>query len=273
MRIVVTGARGRIGRTVIPYLEARHEVVGIDVRAPRRSPVLRADLSRRPGRLARALGRGRSRWQRSFDGADAVLHLAAVVNPASTWPQVLESNIKATWNVLEAASEHRIPRVVFASSLWSVMGILEQRGRDGLPEDPQVLNPVGAYGMSKGVGEMAGRMFVKTGRLRTFVAVRIGIFHRKTPKSDPFGVHVRPDELNELLRDSLEGDLGGFHLRYAIGASSATDSCSPESPATPSSSPSRSVAGSVAAPSASSTSPAEGEGASAGRPLPKTLIS
>ncbi len=232
MRIVVTGARGRIGRTVIPYLAARHEVVGIDVRAPRRGPVLRADLSRRPGRLLRAVGRRRSRWQRAFDGADAVLHLAAVVSPASTWSEVLESNIKVTWNVLEEAAARRIPRVVFASSLWSVTKLLEERGRAGLPEDPQLLGPTCPYGLSKGVGEMAGHVFVDTGRLRTFVAVRIGIFHRQTPKADPFGVHVRPEELNELLRDSLEGDLEGFHLRYAIGARSATESSAPESRAT-----------------------------------------
>jgi nucleoside-diphosphate-sugar epimerase len=223
MRIVVTGARGRIGRAVIPYLAARHEVVGIDARASLRGRVLRADLSRRSGRLARAVGWRRSRWQRAFDGADAVLHLAGVASPTSTWARARASNVDATWNVLEEAAALCIPRVVFASSLWPVRGVLEEWGKAGLPEDPGVLRPTCPYGFSKGVGELAGRMFVETGQLRTFVAVRIGIFHRKTPKADPFGVHVRPHELNEVLSLSLEGDLEGFHLRYAIGAGSASD--------------------------------------------------
>lgn len=223
MRIVVTGACGRIGRAVIPYLETRHEVVGIDARASLRGTFLRADVSRRPGRLSRVLGWRSSRWQRAFDGADAVLHLAGVPSPTSTWARVLTSNVDATWSVLEEAYLRRVPRVVFASSLWAVRGILEARGRAGLPEDPGLLSPTCPYGLSKGIGELAGRMFVDTGRLHTFVAVRIGIFHRKTPKADPFGVHVRPHELNEALSRGLEDDLEGFHLRYAIGAGSGSE--------------------------------------------------
>src|SRR5438445_8014861 len=122
MRVTITGATGRIGRQLVEELSAAHELRLID-----RAPVpgqrtIIADLSRGPAppRWWWPLRR-KSRWEKAFEGAEVVLHLAANANPRSPWQRVLRDNVQATWNVLDAAARHGSRRVVFASScLWGL---------------------------------------------------------------------------------------------------------------------------------------------------------
>ena len=58
-------------------------------------------------------------------GADAVLHIAAVPDPTNTFDEVLESNIRGTYNVLEACRQHGIKRLVYASSIMATWGYSE----------------------------------------------------------------------------------------------------------------------------------------------------
>src|SRR5712691_4605799 len=112
-----------------------------------------------------------SRWADLFAGADIVLHLAADARNFAPWRRVLPDNIQTTWNVLEAATQHQVRRVVFASSNWAVKA-LEQALAPAcyLPDGPKVGSdapprPISPYGTSKAFGELAGRRFVDERRL------------------------------------------------------------------------------------------------------------
>lgn len=120
MRILVTGAAGRIGRHVVAELVRHgHEVHGLDRVAP-------------SGDLATTI----ASWQRSelrdvepfvelLDRihADAIIHLAAISSPLRGTPQVVfTTNTQATFAVLEAAGRAGTPRVAIASST-SVTGL------------------------------------------------------------------------------------------------------------------------------------------------------
>ena len=120
MRVLVTGAAGRIGRHVVAeLLRHDHEVHGLDRAGP-------------PDDLAG----GMAGWHQSelndveaFAGlvgdikANAVVHLAAIPSPLRGTPQVVfTTNTRATFVVLEGAGIAGVSRVAFASST-SVTGL------------------------------------------------------------------------------------------------------------------------------------------------------
>jgi uronate dehydrogenase len=155
MRVVITGAAGHIGAMAAQALSVHNLVlVGRRSRRDRRSTAV--DLSRASAALSRF------RWTRGWDwlfrGADAVVHLAAVVSPTARWRPLLRDDIEATWHVLEAAAANGVPKVVFGSWTWTVRAEERERGAServqliGSDAPPRPLTP---YGITKAFGEIA----------------------------------------------------------------------------------------------------------------------
>jgi uronate dehydrogenase len=226
MRIVITGAAGCIGRQLVAELSGLHELRLIDIRPldGRLSTV--ADLSRVPRDRRTWLPLHRPRWTKAFDQADVVVHLAADSSPESAWESIRRHNIEATWNVIQVAAERRVGRVVFASSNWAVKGLEKELAPACyLPDGPKIGSdapprPVTAYGLSKALGELVGRMFVEDGKLQSFLAVRIGHYG-----SDPAPHNrvrwISTEDLRSLFRRCIEADLKGFHVVYGVSAQPA----------------------------------------------------
>jgi len=163
MNVLLTGASGRVGSAIVEYLGDRSEYdfTYLDRTDRPDFEVVQADItdyeSIRP----------------AFDGQDAVIHLAANPNVDASFESVLENNIRGTYNVLEAAQDAEVERVVFASSYHTVaLHELEvtDRWNDyaamyesdlGLPIDHTVRPaPDSYYGASKLFGEHLGRRYV-----------------------------------------------------------------------------------------------------------------
>jgi nucleoside-diphosphate-sugar epimerase len=227
MRVVITGAAGRIGSDVVKELSASHELLIIDRLPVKGRKSLVADLSRPPATLTwkNWFGSKSSVWSDAFKDAQVVIHLAATAQTSAPWEKVFPNNIQATWNVLEAAARHRVPRVVFASSNWAVKAVetklapscYDPRGPKIDSETPPF--SLTAYGLSKAFGELAGRMFVDEGKLESFVAVRIGNYN-PTPSTDEI-VRTRwigVEDMRSLVRHCVETELTGFHVVYAVSA-------------------------------------------------------
>ena len=223
MRVVITGAAGRIGSQLVEELSRSHELCLIDIRpiSGRRSII--GDLSAPTGGWRSWLKPKSTRWSEAFKGAQVVVHLAADIDPAAPWVKILPNNIQGTWNVIQTAARYGVPRVVFASSNWAVKA-LEQKLAPGCyqPDGPKIGSdappfPMTAYGLSKSFGELAGRMFVDEGKLETFVAVRIGNY-AADPSQDEI-VRVRwigVDDIRSLFRCCVEADIKGFHVVYGV---------------------------------------------------------
>jgi nucleoside-diphosphate-sugar epimerase len=227
MRVLITGAAGQIGRQVVDELGQSHELCLIDRRPIKRSDSLVADLSRRPptSRFGSWLASTSRRWNDMFEGVQVVVHLAADPRPKASWQEILRHNIQVTWNVLEAAANHQVSRVVFASSNWGVRAIEKELAPDCyLPNGPKIGSdspprPLTAYGMSKAFGEMTGKMFVDENRLESFVAVRIGHYASKSfVNRRSRDLWISAEDLRNLIRRCVEMQFDGYHVVYGVSA-------------------------------------------------------
>lgn len=221
MRIVITGAAGRIGRQMRLDLSSDHDLVLLDRQPGAMKECIRADLtSRRPGRRYRSAWR-EFPWERHLEGADAILHLAGNPSPWASLEDAMRGNLEATWNLLEAASRQGVARIVHASSWWAAGEEISAAATKGetIPE-PTASSPVNPYGLSKAAAEQAGRIAVHSDRVPSFVAVRIGSVVWKPPRTAPRPtrdrISVGVADLRNILRLCLERPSRGFHLVYAV---------------------------------------------------------
>jgi len=111
MRIVVTGATGNVGTSVVRALGADasvEEIVGVARRAPGwnapRTRWVSADI-------------GRDDLRPLFAGADVVVHLAWLIQPSRDAATLERVNVDGSRRVFEAAAEAGVERLVHASSV------------------------------------------------------------------------------------------------------------------------------------------------------------
>ena len=90
-----------------------------------------------------------------FDGIDTVVHLGADPSMDAGWESLLPNNVIAAYNVFEAARQAGCRRVVYASSINSVMGYpLDQQVQTSQP-----VYPINLYGATKCWGEALARYY------------------------------------------------------------------------------------------------------------------
>ncbi len=120
MRVLVTGAAGRLGRAVVPALES----AGISVRATdrRTDPQL-------PYSIDVATLLDRERCYQLVDGAEVVVHLGNWASANSSDAQtVFNENCAMNMNVFQAAMERGIKRIIFASTIQVILGMRPYQG-------------------------------------------------------------------------------------------------------------------------------------------------
>lgn len=163
MFVAVTGAAGGIGRFVCRELNERgHRVLPLDRAVP-------------------PAGQGESRYgleppadvtildlldaeatAAALAGVDAVIHLAAIPSPVPPPWKTFDTNMATTYHVLEAVREHKIGRVVMASSIWAYGYLPGDSGKRPavLPlAEPNTVATTNCYGLSKRYLEALGREY------------------------------------------------------------------------------------------------------------------
>jgi nucleoside-diphosphate-sugar epimerase len=115
MRVFVTGATGFIGGTVARQLRER----GDDVTCLVRSPEKAAKLTEIGAQIVAGDLSDREALRTGMAGCDAVIHAAAMYEvgiPNSEHPAMRAANVVGTENVLGAAKETEIPKIVYVST-------------------------------------------------------------------------------------------------------------------------------------------------------------
>jgi dihydroflavonol-4-reductase len=116
MKVFVTGATGFIGSEVARRLRARGDQVRVLVRNPARAAELQAiGCELVQGELADVAA-----IRSGMKACDAVIHGAAIYEvgiPTSRRPAMYEANVKGTENVLQAALDLKLAKVVYVSTV------------------------------------------------------------------------------------------------------------------------------------------------------------
>jgi UDP-glucose 4-epimerase len=133
MKVVVVGATGNVGTSVVAALgrdERVHDIVGIARRMPQWQPPktrwVSADITRDD-----LVGH--------FQGADAVIHLAWLIQPSRDGEQLRSVNVDGSRRVFEAAARAGAGALVYASSIGVYSPgpkdrpVDESWPRDGIP--------------------------------------------------------------------------------------------------------------------------------------------
>jgi nucleoside-diphosphate-sugar epimerase len=242
MRVLVTGALGHVGRTVVPALQAAgHQVVATDRAEPRFGYVapetaryVTADLTD-AGQVYALVGGAADGEGPPAGRFDAVVHAAAIPAPGRHAPHVIfTNNLSAVFNVVEACVRWGVPRLVNISS-ESVNGfVFAERpfhprylpideALPSLPQDP--------YALAKHLGEQVCDAAVRRSDLRCVslrpswvqdadsYARNLGPFlaDRSLVAGNGWS-YIDAADLAEAIRLSVECDLPGHEVFYLAAA-------------------------------------------------------
>jgi len=185
---LVTGAAGFIGSSLIEaLLSANQTVVGFDnlTTGKRENVKLLTALGGSRFSLREGDIRNLDACREACQGVDAILHEAAQVSvPASMEDPVTTHDINTTgfMNVLLAAREQKVRRVVYASSC----AVYGDSTRLPLTED-EPAQPLSPYAMSKLANEVYAGAFCRS---YAMTAVGLRYFNVFGPRQDPKGVYA-----------------------------------------------------------------------------------
>jgi uronate dehydrogenase len=206
MRVLVTGAAGRIGRVVTAGLATRgHAVTGLDV-------VARPDGARLPWLTvdcADADAVADVFAEASYDG---VVHLAGNPGEASL-PDSLTSHVITTAALLDAMVEHGVTRIVYASSNHAV-GRTPRADLVGVDIRPR---PDTFYGVGKVAAEALLSLYADRYGVDA-VACRIGSFRERPDTLRQLATWLSPDDCVRMVHAALTAPAPGFAVLYGISS-------------------------------------------------------
>lgn len=207
--VLITGAAGRVGTALRPYLRESSDLRLLDrVAAPdatHAETVLVGDLADYPTVLA------------ATRGVDAVIHLACVHGLELRFEDSVATNISGTMNVLEAMRAAGVTRHVYASSHH----VLGAHGSVGLsPEAAAALDlaPDAHYGLGKAFGELASRMYAQRYGIRTLL-IRIGNADPLVPDGRSLRMWTSARDLAQLVEIGLSDERVACDVVYGVSRS------------------------------------------------------
>jgi nucleoside-diphosphate-sugar epimerase len=238
MRILVTGAAGKIGAHVVQDLvQHGHQIVATDnrplppeVRA-NCAAIIYADIADPLATMTAA------------SGCDGIAHLAAYPSPFRlTSAELLRVNVIGTQNILDAATANGIPRVVLTSSVGALGFSFPTHPclPDYLPVDVEhPCRPQDTYGVSKRINEecaaaISRRTGITTIVLRPpFVAdlaqtkeqgwMRRMIERGLQRRDESLWGYIDVRDQARAYRLSLESSLTGHHIFFTMADDVAVD--------------------------------------------------
>lgn len=234
MKVLVTGARGKVGTATVAALAQRgHDVRATDLHRPvfeRPEPddpdYMQADLTE----AGQAYAMVRE--------MDAVVHTAAIPEPTSNAPHtVFENNLMATFNLIEAAVRWGLSRFVNTSSETVPGFFFAERAflPDYVPVDEEhPIRPQDPYGLSKYFGELLMDAAVRRSDIRC-VTIRPSWVQHEGNYEHNLGPQIRDSseltagfwsyidvyDLADAMCLAVESDLPGHEVFYIASPDNA----------------------------------------------------
>jgi hypothetical protein len=225
MRVLVTGAGGRIGRALRSRIASPDLVLRLFDAADQQPPgpsepveVVTGNLTD-PASVAAACA-----------GVDAVLHLAAIATE-DDWANLVRVNVGGTRTLLESAREAGVRRVVLASSIHAagfygrpgaspspLGGVPAPAGPDGVPAGLPP-RPDSYYGVTKAAVEALGSLYADRFGMAVF-ALRIGACFPVPPDGHAH-LWLSYDDCARLVTACLTTNAPGFRVLNGVSRNAA----------------------------------------------------
>jgi uronate dehydrogenase len=203
-RMLLTGAAGRLGTVLRPFIASRWMLRSADVRAV-------IDLHPNEEAVQFDLGDWKS-VSAAMSGCDCVLHFGGIPMEAD-FGAIQQTNMTGTYNIFEAARQAGVKRVIFAST-HHVIGyarIAEQL------DTSSAVRPDGLYGVSKVFGEALGRFYWDRFGIE-HASLRIGMVVPEAYDRRSLGLWLSPADLCRLVLACLEVPELGFAILFGQSA-------------------------------------------------------
>ncbi len=207
-RILVTGANGKVARSVRRHLAALcSELRLTDIVAfesdTEHASVHIADLS--DASCVPAL----------VQGVDAIVHFAGYPREAD-WSVLVDANLRTVVNLWEAAAAAGVQRIIYASSNHAV-GYYARDARIDAAAPPR---PDTRYGATKVFMEAVASLYADKHGLRAF-GIRIGYCGPEPLDARMLAHWLHPEDLAQLIEVGLTAEYQ-CELVYGVSANSAT---------------------------------------------------
>ena len=182
--VLVTGGAGFIGSHLVDALIA----AGHRVRVIENFANGTREYLNRAAEIVEADIRDASSIAKAFEGVDTVFHVAALPRIPLSIAKPVEThmtNVVGTLNVLIAARDHKVRRVVYSGSS-SVYG---EQATMPLVET-MTPNPLNPYALQKYVAEQYARMFHRLFGMQTLTLRYFGVYGRRMPHEGSYVLAV-----------------------------------------------------------------------------------
>jgi nucleoside-diphosphate-sugar epimerase len=208
-RLLLTGAAGNMGRVLRPLLRREGRVLRVADLVEPSDPqpgeeVIAFDVAD-PDGVAKAC-----------QGVDAVLHLGGISVEAA-FDDVLAVNVAGTHNLLRAAVDAGVSKVLLASSNHAV-GFYRRSdappGGDGLPGDLPA-RPDTFYGWSKAAIESLGSLYHSRYGIDITV-LRIGTCFPEPPDTRALATWLAPEDAARLVEACLDNPTPGYRVIWGV---------------------------------------------------------
>lgn len=216
MRVVVVGATGNIGTSVVEALAADGQVesiVGVARRRPQWQPPkttwVQADTSA-------------DDLETHFRGADAVVQLAWIFQPTHDELATWRNNVLGSMRVFDAAARAGVGALIYASSVGAYSPGPQDRGVD--ESWPTHALPTAAYGREKSYLERVLDTFERDHPEMRVVRLRPGFIFKRESASEQRRLFAGPLLPTTLVRPALlpvVPDLPGLRLQALHSADAA----------------------------------------------------
>jgi uronate dehydrogenase len=205
-RLLITGAAGNMGRLLRPLLRAEDRVLRLADVVEVDDPVDGEEIVVVDVTDPAAIGK-------ASQDVDAVLHLGGLSTEAG-FDDILSVNVVGTRNLLQAAVDAGVPRVILASSNHAVG--FYRRSVDGpmLPED-LAPRPDTFYGWSKAAVESLGALYHHRFGLEV-IALRIGTCFAEPTGSRGLSTWLAPADAARLVEACVSAPDVGFRVVWAV---------------------------------------------------------
>lgn len=203
MRILITGAAGRIGTKLRREFAGRFDLVRCLDRLPIENIEPREEAM--VGDIADL-----AFVERAMQGIDGVIHMAGVPREVD-FETLLPTNIVGVWNIYEAARRQGAKRVVFGSSNHAVGFYPRTQTIDHLAP----ARPDSRYGLSKCWGEDVGALYAQKYGVKS-LHIRIGNAGEQPTSKRLMAIWISGRDLAQLCRIGLEHPAIDNDIVYGI---------------------------------------------------------